>query len=51
MRHENRMTEMYAAPQISMDDIERGIRNGSRLRAQAFRQAFSKVRNSIGSHF
>lgn len=51
MRHDNRMNEMYSTPQISMDTIERGIRNGSRLRAQAFRQAISKVRTSIGSHF
>lgn len=51
MRRDTKINGMYTSSLISMDDIERGIRNGSRLRAHAFRQAFGKVRKSIGSHF
>ena len=47
MRHDQGYLNSFTTGRINPDDIEHGIREGRRLRAQAFRGAFGKVR----SHF
>ncbi len=47
MRHDNGYLDNFTTGRIGPDDIEHGIREGRRLRAQAIRGIFGKVRNHI----
>lgn len=45
MRHDQGHLDSFTRDRIDTDRIEQGIRDGHRLRAQAFRGVFGKVRN------
>lgn len=47
MRQDKGYLNSFTTGQISQHDIERGILEGRRLRAQAVRSIFGKVRNHI----